>query len=224
MSFVNNFFELRSDAAKICLNNRRPIPVRSETIGPWLEVLGFTAWLAALNNTALVYLFQQSADAHLPGHSKYETTMRSHVHPAASHGFVSTMNQTLTGSTDGQSAFSLSRLLPSSLPTSSPAGALVAAFILVLTAEHLYSLVRGGVRHILERLVWRGSHEEMVVRRREWLLRVATLESHVRELDAGPAETTTDIPSSVPDISHPAFWASENDIGPDAIRSTGKTQ
>jgi anoctamin-10 len=38
MGFVNNFFELRSDAFKITLNNRRPFPVRVESIGPWLEV------------------------------------------------------------------------------------------------------------------------------------------------------------------------------------------
>ena len=39
MGFVNNFFEIRSDAAKICLNTRRPIPARAESIGPWLEVM-----------------------------------------------------------------------------------------------------------------------------------------------------------------------------------------
>lgn len=39
MAFVNNFFELRSDALKISINARRPVPERVESIGPWLEVL-----------------------------------------------------------------------------------------------------------------------------------------------------------------------------------------
>lgn len=39
MAFINNFFELRSDALKMTINARRPVPIRAESIGPWLEVL-----------------------------------------------------------------------------------------------------------------------------------------------------------------------------------------
>jgi anoctamin-10 len=39
MAFINNFFELRSDALKMTINARRPVPQRAESIGPWLEVL-----------------------------------------------------------------------------------------------------------------------------------------------------------------------------------------
>lgn len=39
MGFVNNFFELRSDALKIAVHERRPVPMRAESIGPWLDVL-----------------------------------------------------------------------------------------------------------------------------------------------------------------------------------------
>lgn len=39
MAFINNFFELRSDALKMTINARRPVPLRVESIGPWLEVL-----------------------------------------------------------------------------------------------------------------------------------------------------------------------------------------
>lgn len=31
---INNWVELRSDAVKICFEMRRPIPLRSDTIGP----------------------------------------------------------------------------------------------------------------------------------------------------------------------------------------------
>lgn len=37
MALVNNWLELRSDAFKVTTHTRRPVPVRSDTIGPWLE-------------------------------------------------------------------------------------------------------------------------------------------------------------------------------------------
>lgn len=75
MAFLNNWLELRGDAFKIAKNFRRPIPARRDTVGPWLEALvsysecapfaveltttqAFIAWLAALTNAALVYMFR----------------------------------------------------------------------------------------------------------------------------------------------------------------------
>jgi len=58
MSLLNNYIETRSDAFKIAVHVRRPIPVRTDTIGPWLESLSFLAWLSALTNSALVYMFR----------------------------------------------------------------------------------------------------------------------------------------------------------------------
>ncbi|CDS01550.1 related to IST2-Plasma membrane protein that may be involved in osmotolerance [Sporisorium scitamineum] len=213
MGFVNNFFELRSDAAKISVNTRRPVPVRAETIGPWLETFGFIAWLSALNNAALVYLFQQSEEAHLKGHSTYETTMRSHLHPS---GFA---NSSDVKGVDAQSVLSFSRLLPKGIPTSGPAGAIVAAVLVALLAEHVYGLVRSGVRHILERLIWRGSNEEMIVRRREWILRVETLKSHVEQADQqqGSGEKL-----EVDEAG--GFWSKEKDVGAEAVRGSGKIE
>lgn len=60
MSLLNNWFELRSDAFKIAVHTRRPIPSRTDTIGPWLDSLTFISWVAALTNSALVYLFRPS--------------------------------------------------------------------------------------------------------------------------------------------------------------------
>ena len=48
-AFINNFFELRGDAFKLCVNSRRPLPHRSDTIGPWIEVL-----VSDLSNRQLV--------------------------------------------------------------------------------------------------------------------------------------------------------------------------
>ncbi|KZV98738.1 DUF590-domain-containing protein [Exidia glandulosa HHB12029] len=61
MAFLNNWLELRGDAFKISKNFRRPIPARRDTVGPWLEALAFIAWLAALTNAALVYMFHPAA-------------------------------------------------------------------------------------------------------------------------------------------------------------------
>ncbi|EMD39002.1 hypothetical protein CERSUDRAFT_81791 [Gelatoporia subvermispora B] len=58
MSLINNWFELRSDAFKIAVHTRRPLPMRTDTIGPWLDSLTFLSWLAFLTNSALVYLFK----------------------------------------------------------------------------------------------------------------------------------------------------------------------
>ena len=67
MALLNNFLELRSDAFKITHHNRRPLPMRTDSIGPWLESLSFLTWLATLTNSALVYLFRDGATKN--GHS-----------------------------------------------------------------------------------------------------------------------------------------------------------
>ena len=54
---VNNWIELRSDAVKICVEMQRPAPHRADSIGPWLDSLGFLAWLGSITTAALVYLF-----------------------------------------------------------------------------------------------------------------------------------------------------------------------
>lgn len=56
--FVNNWIELRSDAVKICVEMQRPTPHRADTIGPWLDSLGFLTWLGSITTAALVYLFR----------------------------------------------------------------------------------------------------------------------------------------------------------------------
>ncbi|KAI0761839.1 DUF590-domain-containing protein [Trametes elegans] len=74
MSLVNNWLELRSDAFKITVHVRRPIPTRTDTIGPWLDTLTFLTWLGALTNSALVYLFRPR------DHCKPLGTSLSHSH------------------------------------------------------------------------------------------------------------------------------------------------
>ena len=56
---VNNWIELRGDALKIALETQRAVPFRSDSIGPWLNSLGFLAWMGSLSTAALVYLFSE---------------------------------------------------------------------------------------------------------------------------------------------------------------------
>ncbi|OTB03722.1 hypothetical protein M426DRAFT_321429 [Hypoxylon sp. CI-4A] len=62
---INNWVELRSDAMKIAVSSQRPIPWRADSIGPWLNALGFLSWFGSLVSSAIVYLF--SGDSEGPG-------------------------------------------------------------------------------------------------------------------------------------------------------------
>ncbi|KAG0018909.1 hypothetical protein BGZ81_010031, partial [Podila clonocystis] len=61
-AFLNNWVELRSDAAKISYNARRPIPSRTDTIGPWIENLHTISWFSSLTNASILYLFHGTMD------------------------------------------------------------------------------------------------------------------------------------------------------------------
>ena len=54
---INNWIELRADAVKICVEMQRPVPSRTDTIGPWLDALEFLSWLGSITLAALTYLF-----------------------------------------------------------------------------------------------------------------------------------------------------------------------
>lgn len=53
---INNWVELRSDAVKIAISSRRPIPWRADSIGPWLDAIGFLSWLGTLTSAGIVSL------------------------------------------------------------------------------------------------------------------------------------------------------------------------
>lgn len=54
---INNWVQLRSDLFKICMECRRPTPQRADTIGPWLDSLGFLSWVGSITSSALLYMF-----------------------------------------------------------------------------------------------------------------------------------------------------------------------
>lgn len=52
---------------KIAMSCKRPIPWRSDSIGPWVTSLGFLSWLGSLTSAAVVFIF--SSDPYGPdGH------------------------------------------------------------------------------------------------------------------------------------------------------------
>ncbi|CUS07791.1 unnamed protein product [Tuber aestivum] len=60
---INNWIELRSDAAKICVEMKRPVPHRAGSIGPWLDNLAFLSWMGSISSAALIYLFSEPTTA-----------------------------------------------------------------------------------------------------------------------------------------------------------------
>ena len=137
MALLNNFLELRSDAFKMTVHHRRPIPIRTDTIGPWLEALTFLTWLSALTNSALVYLFCPSSQAKCSVASGINSTHLDKVHQRL-------FSVTGAGEPDANSA---TREL------------LITALLIALVASHGYLLVRVVVRHIIEMVFWKQSEE-----------------------------------------------------------------
>ena len=93
MALLNNIVEFRSDAFKVVTHFRRPLPKRTDTIGPWLNCLSFLSWLSALTNSALVFLFHNPHRASSPADSPRPPTCavisRSlFIAFAASHGYI----------------------------------------------------------------------------------------------------------------------------------------
>lgn len=172
MAYVNNWFELRSDAYKIVLTMRRPVPQRAESIGPWLEVCAFLVRLAVFMNAALVYLYDKDKG----GEPVMRTTAATHF-----------------------SVFALA-------PRTSPVAALAAAVVFALLCEQVYSVAQSALGHVLTRSLWKGSTEEVTVRRRQYESRTALARSLSRaEERQAPLYATA--PQALP-----PFWdASHND-------------
>ncbi|ANB14336.1 Ist2p [Sugiyamaella lignohabitans] len=78
-SSINVWFQIRGDAAKICLDGRRPVPRRAETIGPWLGNLSFLTWLSSLTTASIIAMYSA-----LSNHTDSLLTVvdeKAHHHP-----------------------------------------------------------------------------------------------------------------------------------------------
>ncbi|KAG6902487.1 hypothetical protein C0995_016064 [Termitomyces sp. Mi166 len=133
MALLNNFLELRSDAFKMTVHNRRPIPTRTDTIGPWLDALTFLSWLSALTNSALVYLFCPRSQTHCSVTSSIHISQLDKVH-----------QHLFSGGDEGLAATK---------------ELLMTVLLIAFAASHGYLFLRMVVRHLIERVFWKGSKE-----------------------------------------------------------------
>jgi anoctamin-10 len=151
MAFINNIFETRGDAFKIAVHNRRAIPCRTDTIGPWLDVLTFLTWLGALTNSALVYLFSPQL---LPDNNTNINDNLSFLH--------SEKSDSTNGTHEHLSAAATGALPPNAnwgIDGSSIQELLLKAILVSLVASHGFILLRAFIRHIVDKVFWRGSGE-----------------------------------------------------------------
>jgi len=137
-ALLNNFLELCSDAFKITHHNRRLLPIRTDSIGPWLESLSFLTWLAALTNSALVYLFHGDGAVGKNGNGNGSTRLETNIQINNTHLPETTVSYNTNG-TKRDLRFK--------------------AMLIALAASHGYIIVRGLVRHLLEKIVWAGCKE-----------------------------------------------------------------
>jgi anoctamin-10 len=102
------------------------------------------SWIGAITNAALIYLFRPTAE--LAAHSQ---TPNPNVPPYAGTSHLQTIIDSYTSHT------TLRTILPTLIPL-----ALVA-----LAASHGFLILKWVVEGVVERLVWRGSKEELEVQR-----------------------------------------------------------
>ncbi|KAF5349747.1 hypothetical protein D9758_010242 [Tetrapyrgos nigripes] len=188
---VNNLIEFRGDAVKIAGIGRRPMPTRLATNfkttgrgagsgvdNVWLELAGVLSWVGVVVNAALVWLFCPRTDIHVcyrkggggvgaagaSAFSAYEKVHRMVLNATSNSSGVPA---------DSSSFFSLS----SGAGTTNEVGdamqrLLLDSLLVALLASHAYFLVRGLVRHLMEKMFWEGSAELNRLEAKELQMRV----------------------------------------------------
>lgn len=194
-AFVNNFVELRSDAFKLCATSRRPVPVRTDTIGPWLDALGFLIWLGTLTNSSLIYLFRPhyTSTESIIG-SSIITPLNSTSIPSEKAQFNNSSSSFASSSLSPRArAYSTSNVFIASQTPVSEDGVsspflairstLFTALLIALASEHGYLIARYAVTHVIEKLLWSGSQAHLSIKRSNLLLKKSYLESRNKPIE-----------------------------------------
>ncbi|KIK69989.1 hypothetical protein GYMLUDRAFT_53112 [Collybiopsis luxurians FD-317 M1] len=151
-ALLNNVMEMRKDAWRISMHERRPIPLRIESIGPWLDVLGFLGWGSAVVNIVLVGLFCPRSQQLDGGAGK------------CTYLFDLTRD---TGSPIEMISLALSDAVWDSDDATAWRELGLTISLLVLGASQAWVIVRALMRHIIEKVMWDGSEEVERWRREE---------------------------------------------------------
>ncbi|KAJ3917573.1 calcium-activated chloride channel-domain-containing protein [Lentinula edodes] len=141
-ALLNNVLEMRKDAFRIANHERRPIPERTESIGPWLDVLEFLGWGSAIVNVILVGLFCPSSQTDERGKCGYLFDLTED-----------------TGTPIEMISIALSDAVWDSADAAAWRELALTVLLLVLGASQAWVVVRGLMRHIIEKVMWEGSTE-----------------------------------------------------------------
>lgn len=142
---------------KICHNVRRPIPTRSDTIGPWLNALGAMTWLGAISSASLIYLYRPRP------HLEVCTWSAVDKLSSAVNATAAALNVTTPigggASTSPSSVFATTRVheAVSQHSWSASRRTMLIALLVALASEHGYLAARIAVRYLLDRALWRHS-------------------------------------------------------------------
>ncbi|KAF9262938.1 DUF590-domain-containing protein [Marasmius fiardii PR-910] len=202
MALLNNILELRSDAFKITVHTRRPIPVRTDSIGPWLEALAFLSWMGTLTNSALVYLFcprEQDASCNSGKLSAVDKVHKQLVDAAYAAAGVDSAAGVVNSPGDklwGEGAMVTLELLTTAL-------------LVALVASHMYLLVKIVIRHIVEKVVWKESKERMERENEDRRVK----EAFLKGLVVDDVATTVSSPAKARDMAgRSSFWEHEEGV------------
>ena len=220
MAFINNIFETRSDAFKIAVHNRRAIPSRTDTIGPWLDVLTFLTWLGALTNSALVYLFSPQLlpdQMHIDNINNMSSEALLNITGPSLPEHLTAAFPDVKWSFDGSTT-------PSSI-LSATHGLLLKAILVSLVASHGFLLVRVLIRHIVEKVFWRGSNEVKEREREERNVKAKFLSGSGLDIDVSAKITANSMmspggPEEAADKDSMGFW--DHDEGLEEIQRISK--
>ncbi|KIY72484.1 DUF590-domain-containing protein [Cylindrobasidium torrendii FP15055 ss-10] len=134
LAYINNVLELKSDAFKIITHQRRPISVKTDSIGPWLDALTFLTWFAAVINASLVYLFRVQTHT-LDNQAGLSAIDRVHARLFSMAGAGGMGEDTMSDVVE------LTKM----------------AAIITFAASQGYALLRVVIRHIMERAIYTES-------------------------------------------------------------------
>jgi hypothetical protein len=127
------------------VHHRRPIPTRTDTIGPWLDGLTLLTWVGAMMNAALVYLFSPQILNDTSGSTTSNKVSEAVASMIANNTQI--IEQLASASSTGSASFLTKKQL------------LFKAAFVALLASHGFILVRLIIRHIVEKAYWRCSKE-----------------------------------------------------------------
>lgn len=74
-ALIFNFLQLRGDLTKVVLGSKRPVPSRTESIGPWIKNLKVLSWIASITAPSVVVMFGSSISPPVVDNEKFASVL-----------------------------------------------------------------------------------------------------------------------------------------------------